>query len=119
MVLVSWLLVLDEEEVLVYWVENLRMFQAHFEDLLRLNPWACASWPLAYHPGSSLPPRFSSPSVSVDVLFSVATLNGHSCCHPHLERTEAGSAEFQQGVQLAVAAGWHARMNVEVLAHAI
>ena len=38
------LLVLDEEVVLVQWVEKLKNFQAHFEVLHRLhpNPWTCA-----------------------------------------------------------------------------
>ena len=45
---------------------------------LRLNPWAYASLPLANHSASSLPLWFSFPSVFVDFLFIVATLNGHS-----------------------------------------
>ena len=118
MVIVDWQLVLAGEVALVQWAECLKKFQAHFEVIhrLRLNPWACASWPLANHSASSLPPWFSSPSVSadfvpVDFLFSVATLNGHSLDsgvprlltpHPHLEWPEAGSATL-----------W------EVLAHAI
>ena len=78
---------------------------------------ACASWPMANHSASSLPPWFSSPFVlvdfvPVDFLFSVAALNGHSrdsvvprlLTHPpHLEWPEAGSAAPGGG-----AAGWPA-----------
>ena len=105
MVLVNWQLVLAGEAALVQCAECLKKFQAHFEVLhrLRLNPWACASWPLGNHSASSLPPWFSSPSLSTlflqTLFFSVATLNGHSrdsvvprllTPHPHLEWPEAG-----------------------------
>ena len=135
MVLVSWQLVLAGEVTLVQRAECSKKFQAHFEVLhrVRLNPWACASWPSANHSASSLPPWFSSPSVSVDFvsvdhLSSVATLNGQSrdsvvprllTTHPHLEWPEAGSAALQEEVQQFGAAGWHVEVNVEVLAHAI
>ena len=68
----SWSLL--EVVALEQLVESLKKFQAHFEVLhrLRLNPWACASWPLANHSASSLPPWFSSPSVLWTVsLFSL------------------------------------------------
>ena len=46
-VLVNWQLVLAGEVALVQWAECFKKFQAHFEVLhrIRLNPWACASWP--------------------------------------------------------------------------
>ena len=75
--LVNWQLIFAGEEEVAQWADGLGKFQAHFEVLhrLRLNPWACASWPLVNHSASSLPPWFSYPSVSVDfvlvnVLFS-------------------------------------------------
>ena len=58
----------------------------------------------------------------------VVTLNGRSrdfvgpwMLNVHLrpELPVSGSAELQKEVQQVVAAGRHARMNVEVLAHAI
>ena len=84
-VTVNWQLFFAGVVALVHRAESLKKFQAHFEvhHRLRLNPWACASWPSANHSFASLLPWFSSPSVSVDFvpvdfLFSVATLNGHS-----------------------------------------
>ena len=65
-------------------------------------------------------------SVSLPVL--VMTLNGRSrsfvdprLLNLHLspELPETGSAELRKEVQQVVAAGWHAKMNVEVHAHAI
>ena len=56
------------------------------------------------------------------------TLNGRSRdfvdprllnLHLRLELPEAGSAELLKEVQQVVAAGWQAKMNVEVLAHEI
>ena len=131
MVLVNWLL-LAGGVALVQWAECLKKFQVRFDVLhrFRLNPWACASWHLANHSGSSLPPWFSSPSVSVDFvpvdfLFSVATLNGQSrdsvvprllTPHLHLEWPEVGSAALQEEVQQVGAAGQHVEVHVEVLA---
>ena len=134
MVLVNWLL--TGKLALEQWAVCLKKFPAPFDVLhrLRLNPWACASWPLANHSAFSLPPWFSSPSVSVDFvpvdffLFSVATLNGHSrdsvvpqllTPHPHLDQPEAGSAALREEVQQVGAAGRHVEVYVEVLAHAI
>ena len=129
MVLVNWQLVLAGEVALVQWAERLKKFQAHSEVLhrLRLNPWACASWPLANHSASSLPPWFSSPSVSVDFVpvdfLSVATLNGDSrdtvvprllTPHPDIERPEAGYAALREEVQQVGAAGRHVEVQVEV-----
>ena len=45
---------------------------------LRLSPWAYASLSLANHAASSRRLWFSFPSVFVDFLFLVTTLNGHS-----------------------------------------
>ena len=39
--------------------------------------------------------------------------------HLHPALPESGSAELRIEAQQVVAAGWHAMMNVEVLAHAI
>ena len=97
-----------------------------FEALrLHLSPWAYASLPLANHSASSLPPWFSSPSVSVNFLFSVAgdlersltRLCGSTVADsssPHLEWPVPGSAALREKVQQVGAA-----VHVEVLAHAI
>ena len=47
LVLENLLLDLDEEEVLVQWIESWKRFQARSEVLHRphLNPWTCAFWP--------------------------------------------------------------------------
>ena len=60
MVLANWQLVLAGEVALVQWAECLKKFQAHSEVLHRLR-LVCASWPVANHSASSLPPWFSSP----------------------------------------------------------
>ena len=73
---VNWILNLTGEVVLVLEAECLVRFVVLH--LLRLSPWAYASLPLANHSASSLPLWFSFPSVFVDFLFIVATLNGHS-----------------------------------------
>ena len=134
LVLANWLLVLDEEVARDQSVESLKRFQAHFEVLHRphLNPWTCASLPSAVYLAAILH-QFSFPSVLVDpvsmsLLVLVVTLNGRSrdfvdpqLLHHHLrpELPESGSAELRKEVQQVVAAGWYARMNVEVLAHVI
>ena len=128
MVFVNWQLVLAGKVALVQWAESFKKFQALFDVLhrQRQNPWACASWPLANHSASSLPPWFSSPSVSVDFLVSAATLNGRSrdsvvprLLAPHPEWPEAGSAALREEVQQVGAAGRHVDVHVEVLAHEI
>ena len=77
---VNWILNLTGEVVLVLEAECLKKFKVRFVVLhrLRLSPWAFASLPLANHSASSLPLWFSFPSVFVDFLFIVETLNGHS-----------------------------------------
>ena len=64
----------------------------------------------------------------MSLLVFVVTLNGRSrdCVDPRLlnlhlspELPESGSGELRKEVQQVVAAGWHSKMNVEVLAHAI
>ena len=64
----------------------------------------------------------------MSLLVLVMTLNGHSrdfvdprLLNLHLspELPESGSAELRKEVQQVVAAGWHAKRNVEVLAQAI
>ena len=64
----------------------------------------------------------------MDFIFSVLTLNGHSCgfvvsrlldLHLRQELQEFGAAELREEVQQVVAAGKHERLNVEVLAHEV
>ena len=64
----------------------------------------------------------------MSLLVLVVTLNGRSRdfvdprllnLHLRPELPESGSADLRKEVQQVVAAGEHARMNVEVLAHAI
>ena len=64
----------------------------------------------------------------MSLLVIVVTLNGRSrdfvdpqLLNLHLspELPESGSAELRKEVQQVVAAGWRAKMNVEVIAHAI
>ena len=64
----------------------------------------------------------------MSLLVLVVTLNGRSLdfvdprflnLHLRPELPDSGSAEFRKEVQQVVAAGRHARMNAEVLAHAI
>ena len=64
----------------------------------------------------------------MSLLVLVVTLNGRSrdfvdpqLLNLHLspELPESGSAELRKEVQQVVAAGWRAKMNVEVIAHAI
>ena len=66
--------------MLVLEVECLRTSQVRIVVLhrLRLSPWACASSFVANHAASSIPLCFSFPSILVDFLFFVATLNGNS-----------------------------------------
>ena len=80
----NWLLVLDEEVVLVQLCESSKRFQAHFEVLhrLHLNPWAHTSWPLVAYSAAFLK-WFSSPFVFVDPVSVsphdfVVTLNDYS-----------------------------------------
>ena len=77
---VNWMLILSGGVILVLEAECLKTFQVRCVVLhrLRQSPWACASSPLANHAASSLRLWFSFPSVCVDFLFLVATLNGHS-----------------------------------------
>ena len=111
------------------------MFQARFEVLHRphLSPWTCALWPSVIHSAAFLQ-WFSFPSVSVD-----PCLREHSCSCDDLERSltrfccstfaesscESGVARVwvccapKKEVQQVVAAGWHAKMNEEVLAYEI
>ena len=110
------------------------MCQARFQVLHRphLNPWTCAFWPSVTHSADYLR-QFHFPSVFVDPLsvslfVLVVTLNdySHDSVDPRMlnlhlspELPEAGSAELWKEVQQVLAAGWHAEMNAEVLAHAI
>ena len=73
----------------------------------------------------SFPFVFVDP-VSASLLDLVVNLNGRSrdfvdprLLNLHLRPELPGSAELRKVVQQVVAAGQHARMNVEVLAHAI
>ena len=66
--------------------------------------------------------------VSASLLVLPVTLNSRSRdvvdprlldLHLRPGSPEAGRAELRQEVQKIVAVGWHARMNVEALAHAL
>ena len=134
LVLEYLLLLLDEKEVLVQQVERLNKFQVRFGVFHRphLHPWTCAFCPQVIHSAafllwfSSLFAFVDPVSVSLPVL--VLTLYGRSRdfvdsrllnLHLRPELPESGSAELRIEAQQVVAAGWHAMMNVEVLAHAI
>ena len=106
----NWLLVLDEEVVLVQQVENLKGFQARFKvHRPHLYPWTCASWPSAVYLAAFLQ-QFSFHSVFVDpvsvgLLDLVVTLNGRSRyfvdpqllnLHLRPELSESGSAVYQR-----------------------
>ena len=109
LVFANWLLVLDEEVVLVQQSENLKRFQAHLEVLHRfhLNSWAETSWPSAVYLAALLP-QFFFPSVFVDpvsvcLLDFVVTLNdySHDSVDPrllnfHLHSELADSAVFPE-----------------------
>ena len=71
---VNWMLILTFEVILVLEAERKKTFQVRFmvPHRLRLSP------PLANHAASSLRLWFSFPSVFVDFIFLVATLNCHS-----------------------------------------
>ena len=78
------LLVFDDKEVLVQYIESLKRFKARFEVLqrLHLNPWTCAFLALG-KPLGRFYAQFSFPSVFVDpvyvrLLVLVVTLNGRS-----------------------------------------
>ena len=89
-------------------------------------------WPSAIHSAAFLQ-QLSFPSVFLDhvtvsLLDIVVTLNGRARdfvdprllnLHLRPELPESGPSELRKEVQQVVASGWHARMNVEVLAHAI
>ena len=127
--------VLDCKVVLGHQVQRLKRLQARFEVLLRphLNPWTCASLgfrqftPLLSCSSFLLFLKFLDP-VTVSSLVLVMTLIGRSRdfvdprllkLHLSPQLPKSGSAVLQKEVQQVVAAGWYAKMNVEVPAHAI
>ena len=76
---VNWMLIVTGEVMLVLEAQCLKTFPfCVVLHRLRLSPWGCASSLLANHAASSIRLCFSFPSILVDFLFLVATLNGNS-----------------------------------------